>query len=417
MIFIIILSSVRDYFVKNFLQNKIDKVIPGFKITYFKSRLNNTFTLSIQKQNNIVRIYGNIYPLNALFDANFQNISKIYPKFRGKMILHGTVIKKNNHYLIKGIAYFADGYLNYNATFNRNLYVKAKGKDFNIQKLLYMLKIDYPYIDGVTDLNIEKNKNIIITAKTKGNIKKDINTKFNAVTKIKKDMFIKIYSNINSELGNITLSSQNLKNKYINNINAKDINLSYLHSVLIYPFKGLVDFVGSYNGRDKIFKFYNKKYEGFMTNHIEITFQMKSDKFSKYVNISNFLKGDVSGIIIIHKKTGSFDIVSKNNVFVKNSFTHNIYKLTGIKLYKYKLKNIFIKGNFDQNKTVFNLLSDNDDLSMNIQQGIFTYSGKIEIVLFIRKDNIEYKILIKNNKYKLINKRNLNDHNNKILVF
>jgi hypothetical protein len=129
------------------------------------------------------------------------------------------------------------------------------------------------------------------------------------------------------------------------------------------------------------------------------------------------LDGDISGTVKIYDKLGTFDIVSNNTKFLNNKLIKKIYYLTGINLSKENTGKVFFKGMFDNKHAVFDMLSTNQNISISIKKGEFTYPDKYHIIVYLRKGNNVFKLLLENGKIKVLEKRDFRQVDNKILVF
>jgi len=413
------LTPIGSSVLKKVIESKIDKYIPGAEITYLDYGVNN-FSLTAKKGHNIIKAYGANFPLNAMFEGNVENLSELSPYCQGKMNLSGKFYFDRDNFVVEGISFFANGYMNFKVKLNDNVSLQAKGSDFDLRKLLYIIKINYPWVDGKTDLQIDRKEKLFnILFKTAGEYKHKIDTNFQAVTNVemKHKNSLKFVSDIDSDIGKIVLNGKVNNDKWGYTFKATDINLIKLKPLLLYPFKETANIEGVYESSNDVLKFKGKNFEGFADSKIEITFKMNGDKFFKYLGILDLLKGKISGTIKINDKFGTFDIVSNDTSFLKNQFTKRLYHLIGIDLSKENTGKVFFKGYFDQNRVIFDMLSTNQNISLSVKKGKFVYPDKCNLVLYLRKNNNVFKILIKNETIKILEKRNFRERNNKILVF
>ena len=413
------LSSAGTSLVKSLLQSEVSEILPGTEITYLEYDLKN-FSVIFRNGDNKLSIYGEYYPLNAIVEGDFKRLSGITEDLRGDIKFNGKVIKKNGSYLFNGLATFAGGILNYECTYDGGLYIKADGSDFDIKRLLYMLKMDFPYVYGITDMSIIKNKDWIVTLKSKGEYKKDLQFLFKSFSKlyVKNRQNIKFLSNIKTDMADAYLKGDYKNSVFKFNYDLKDLNVSKLKKYTLYPLKGKIDLKGTFDGRDYILKFENAYIEGFrQKGKTEINFKMPGSMFFNYLNIQNFLGGIITGNLKIKQEKGSFDIIDTKVKFKKNFYTKKIYALTGVDLTRENVGNLFFKGFFDRNGVNFEMLSKSRDITLNIKNGYFGYDGNFKLLIFIRKKDTVFKLLLKNNNVKLLNKKIYNQYSDEILVF
>jgi len=416
---LMIFTPLGNTIIKKIAESKIDKYIPKAKVTYLEYNFNN-FSLTARKGDNDFKIYGEIMPFNAMFEGNIKNLKELLPSYRGKADVKGKIFTKNGDYIVEGIAFFADGYMNFKAKLNNGIGFSGNGKDFDVKKLLYMLEINYPWVQGKTDLLLNgTNSKINAVFKTKGIYKKKLSTSFKAVTQvnIKHKGSLHFYSNIDLSMGNIKLNGKIYNGNCNYEFNASHIDLFKLKPVLLYPFRQYVDLKGEYDSSNDAWKFKGENFEGFISSKTEITFNMNSKKFFNYIGLSKFIKSSMSGTVKINSESGTFDIVSNNTKFLQNDLLKKIKHLTGIDLTKENPKKIFFKGSFDKNHLVFDMLSTNEKISLNVKKGEFVYPDQYNIVLNLRKNNDIFKILLKNNQIKILKHKNLQKGSNDILVY
>ncbi|GAB6074844.1 hypothetical protein [Nautilia lithotrophica] len=420
LLILLMLTPIGSGVLKKVIESKIDRYIPGAEITYLDYGVNN-FSLAAKKGHNIVKVYGAIFPLNAMFEGNIENLSELSPYYQGKMNLSGKIFIDRDDFVIEGMSFFANGYMNFKVKLNDKVSLQAKGSDFDLKRLLYILKINYHWVEGKTDIQIDKEKNSLfnVVFKTDGEYKKRVNTKFKAITNIKmkhKDN-LNFDSEINSEIGIISLNGEVHNEKWGYKFKATNIDLLKLKPILLYPFKEITYFTGAYESSNDVLKFKGKNFEGFADSKIELTFKMNGKEFFKYLGILNILDGKISGTIKINDKFGTFDIVSNDTKFSKNNFTNRLKYLIGIDLSKENTGKVFFKGHFDKDRVIFDMLSTNQNISLSVKKGKFIYPDKYDIVLYLRKDNNVFKILLKNGIIKVLEKRDFRERDNKILVF
>jgi hypothetical protein len=410
-------TKIGNNLVKEILSSKINHYVNGVRITFLEYGI-NSFSINLKKDDNILKIYGELFPLNAMFEGNFDNISALTSEFRGKMQLNGRLYKAVNNYKADGTAYFASGNLNFKIGF-KPFDIVAQGDGFDIKKLLYMLKIRNDLVTGTTSLHIIREKSSYkIELNSAGNIPY-FDVAFKSFTKInaKNKRNFSFLSHITSDMGMADIEGYEKNGKLECDMEAKDVNLSYLKKFLIYPLKDLISFKGRYNSASGIFKFKSKDFEGFYDDHLEITFKLKSDKFFEYIGLKKLFDGIITGIVKINKTNGTFDLVSNNTKLLNNSILKKIYKLSGIDLNKENLSKVFFRGTFNNKYVSLDVLSTNDTISLNIKNGKYYYNGKYSFILFIRKNNNVYEFKISNGIVRLIKSSKFKQENNKVLVY
>ena len=181
------------------------------------------------------------------------------------------------------------------------MYVEATGVDLDAKKLFYMLDLDLgKNIDGKVNVKVMKKfKSCFLNAdmemvgkfyqypiKMFGNVKfknrKQFNYSFNIDTKISSN--IDVVGKYNNGIWNL-------------HYNVKKLDLEKLD--LVYPFKGKVNFRGSYNSANKILKFTNNQIEGLYGDIVEFGFNLSSKKFFHYIGLKELFKANMSGTVRI----------------------------------------------------------------------------------------------------------------------
>jgi len=417
---LLMLTPIGGGVIKKFIEMKIDKYIPGAEVTYLDYGVNN-FSLALKKGHNIIKIYGEMFPLNAMYEGNIENLSEFSPYYQGKVALSGKLYTNKDKIIVEGMSFFANGYMNFKVALDDSVALDARGSDFDLPKILYMVKINYPWVDGKTDLFISKQKDGIfhIVAKTSGEYKRTLATGFKAVTEInmKHRNNLRFSSKISSGIGYFSISGISDDNRWKYSFTAEKIKLSKLKPVLLYPLHNTVDFQGSYDSSNDVLKFKGNGFEGFYDTKIELTFKMDARRFFSYIGMLQLLNGEISGTVKINDKFGTFDIVSNNTQFLNNWLIKRVYYLTGVDLSKEKTGKVFFKGYFDKNQAVFDMLSTNQNISISVKKGKFIYPDKYDMVIYLRKGNNVFKMLLKNGKIKMLEKRDFRERDNKILVF
>lgn len=417
--FIFVLNT--DYgknIIKEYIEIKIHKYIPGVRITYIDYGLKN-FSVTLKKGDNTVNIYGDMFPLNAVFEGKLKNVSVLYPELRGEAEINGNIYKKNGFYIAKGKAFFADGFMNFSVKLSKNIELKGEGEGFDLQKLFYMAYKDFPYLKGKSALKILKTpQESLIKLKSAGVYTKIIKTHFESQTSItggfKSGDFV---SEIKTDMGKFHLKGK-YKGKSLKYVfRAENVKLNALKPLLIFPFKCEVSFKGGYEPENKTFKFKGKDFEGYMNKKINITFKTTAQRFFNCIGVKKFFDGEISGNININKHKGDFNIVCEKVKFLKNILIGKIYKQTGINIAKQNINKMFIKGEFDDSKVIFDVLGGMKNLSFNLKKGIWKYQKELNVVLNIKKNGVFYKILISGNKVKLLQQRKVKKTDNVILVY
>ncbi len=417
---LIMLTPLGSSIIKSVLESKIDRYIPGVEVTYLDYGVNN-FSVAAKKGHNTLKIYGVLFPLNAMYEGDIANVSELTPYFQGRMNLSGKVYIDRNEFAVEGMSFFANGYMNFKTYLNNdNIRLKAEGSEFDLQKLLYMLKIKYPSVSGKTDMSVEKSKGVYTGEfKTAAHYNGRIKTDFTAFTVAKMKCMdnVAFNSQIKSGIGKIfikgMLNTENWKYEF----DAPDINISKLKPLLLYPFKGVVQLKGSYDSSNDIIKFKGRNFTGFYDSRLEANFNMDAKQFFEFMGVEQFLNGNISGTVKINDKSGTFDVVSGGTLFINSGFVRKIYYLTGVNLSKEEMGKVFFKGFFDAKKIVFDLLSTNQNVSISVKKGVFEYPDQYNVILYIRKNNDIYKLKITDKGIKLLEKREFRKQNNKILIF
>ena len=419
---VVILTPIGKFIFKKFAEYEVNKYFPSTQIVYLDYGFNN-FSVAFKNEDNKFKVFGQMLPLNAMYEGELNDVFKILKPYRGAFKINGVINSVLDSLTINGniVLTGTGGVLQYQILKNKNIMdVKATGVDLDAKKLFYMLGLNsVNNIDG--KINIEVKKKIAspylnVDMQMRGNfyqypIKMSGNVKF--INRKQFDYTANVDTDISSNLdivGKYNNGSWNL------HYNIKGLNLKKLN--LIYPFEGKMDLKGSYNSANNILKFANDEIEGaYGDNTIELGFSLNSKKFFQYIGFKEIFKADISGTARIMSKSGSFEIMGKNMIFYKNNLIDKIYQFTGINLNKYTLNKAFIKGIFNANMVVFDFLSSDKRISISVTKGKYYYNGKYEFTIFIRKNKKVYKIYVDNKTVKLLEKKNLNERNEKILIY
>ena len=395
---VVILTPVGKFIFKQFAEYEIEKYFPSTQITYLDYGFNN-FSITLRNENNKFTVFGQMLPLNAMYEGELNDIFKILRPYRGAFKINGIISSVLDTLAINGniVLTGTGGVLQYKILKNNknNTYVDAKGKDIDTKKLLYMLGLDIKKdVEGKPDLTFLKhiNQNFFnFKLKMKGKFKKIYSFNMESDLKYLNRKTFSFVGNVESNIGNINILGEYDNAVWKLNYNAKNINLEKLN--LLYPFKGKISLKGTYNSANNILKFSNDKIKGaYTTDAMELGFSLNSKEFFQYLGLKKLFKAYISGTARIMSKSGTFEILAKNVMFYNSDLIDKIYKLTGINLNKSILNKVFIKGIFDKNMVVFDLLSSDKKVSISITKGKYYYNGKYKFTIVIRKNKKVYKI-------------------------
>jgi len=415
--FLVYKSPVGAGIVKEYIFSKIT-FLKNFDIKSFNYSFNN-FSIDLQKGKNTVRIFGNLFPFNAVYEAKLLELEKVTENFQGSMLSSGN-IKYENCVNVSGNAILADGYGEFLLKLDRELNGNFKGNGFNVQKIFYMLKLDFPYLVGNVDLDIDFVQNL---AKTKF-IQKGHLVYKEIVIPIKLNGNIFVMDKENYKLQSKFLSSAGKGDIFLTNRagsisfkgSVNHLDLSKLQNITLYPFKYYANLVFDYNEDDNILNFKSDNFEGYYNKALFIQLKhLPSSIFFKYVNVMPFIKGDVTGSISINEKEGEYNILFSNALFLPNSISKYVLRTSGANFAK--KQTIFIKGSFDKYHLVFNLLSKTKDYSVSIEDGLYSYNGNYNFTLVVVKNNRYYKYDVNNAGIKLVKVKNLNTTTSETLVY
>jgi hypothetical protein len=411
-------TPVGNVVLKKLIEIKIDRYIPGAKITYLDCGVDN-FSMIAVKGHNTVKLYGALFPFNAMFEGNVENLGEFFPELRGKMNLSGKMYRNKKGFVIDGMSFFANGYMNFKVTVDDKTDFEADGSGFELKKILYMFKVNYPWVKGQTDIRISGHNSVYkFLFNTSGEYDRRIKTDFKAVTDVTvKNGTEEFSSKIKSGIGKISLNGNVSKGSWKFKFKVSDLDLSRLQPVLLYPFKEKTDMCGVYDSSEGMLKFRGNDFEGIAYPGIELTFNMNDGQFFEYIGLRQILEGNMSGTVKIYNNSGTFDIVGNNTRFIKTGLIKKIYSLTGVDLSKENTGKVFLKGMFDKNQTVFDMLSNNQNISISIKNGKFVYPNRCHIIVYLRKNGSMFKLLLDKDRVKILKKRNLKETDNKILVF
>ncbi len=415
---ILYLSPAGKKIIEKYVLKKFE-IFSSFEVKNFNYEW-NSFSVKLQKKDNTVAIYGNYFPFNASYNANFNDISEIDSNFRGSLTSDGSMDYQKN-LLINGNAVLAGGYMLLKLKCSDKCRGDLNGSDFNTQKLFYMLNLHLPYFKGTNSLDVKLADNIKARFKYDGSFDfppyveiKNINIKGKVYIKNRETYKVTASFNSKKAAGNVSFLKENLEFTLQGNTG---IELNILRNVVLYPVqtRKKVKFLYTNDGN---FKFNIDKYiTGFYNNstlNIQLN-SLNSKEFFKIINIEPFFQGVVNGNIVITGRYGNFDFFVENAKILKTGIIALIAKKTGI--HTGVMNKMFIKGSFNRKKAVFNILAQNGNVIVNIQNGNFDYNGHNLYKIVITSNGNKYVFEIKNNK---INKYFINknpDLNKETLVY
>jgi len=402
------LGNISEGLVKEYLYSKVP-ILKKFKIKEVKYSFNN-FSVILINGNNKITLVGHFYPFDATYTAKLNALNQI-SQLRGKMFTQGEINEDGN---IKGNVVLAKGYGEYSGKIKK---VKYFLNDMDLKSFLFTLGINFTTVDGKINTKGEiKKSSIIGEFNSKGII--------NAVDKIKFESFGDfVYKNFNhynvrmkfdSDLGRG--ESDIIKEEYLYIKGKMDkVNLKAIKNFTLYPFNVVYKFNFKYNSFDGIFNFNSENVNGYFDKKLFLQLKEQSaEKFFELIGKTPFLKGKVSGDIIIDKK-GIFNILIDQASFLPTKITKYIFKTSGVNLQN--LQKMFFKGEFDRNSLIFNLLSKNKKFTLNIHKARYSYDGKYEIKIELTTTEKKFFYLLKNGKIKLIKVKNLAIKAPETLVF
>jgi len=396
-ILLIYKSPLGGSLIKGYLLSKIS-FIRNFEVKSFSYSFNN-FSVDFRREKNKISMFGSMFPFNAVYEAKLLNLELITPEFRGSVLSSGNV-KDEKGVNVSGNAIFADGYGEFNVNLGDVLNGYFKGNGFNLKELLYMLKIDFPYVNGESDFSIRFVKNLLKTQYTlnKGKIRfKSLDIPFNATGKVlimdrkNFDLDSDFVSSVGR--GELSLSVKGGRLHYSGNV--QKLNLAVLKSFTLYPFKDFTDISFRYSDNDNIFNFKSRDFEGYYDGKTYIQLKKQSLKrFFTLLGLKPFALGEVTGSITIDKNRGSFDLLFNNTRFLINRYVRYIRRTSGVNL-AYK-QTVFVKGFFNKKYLVFNVLSKGSHFSFSIEKGKFFYDKKFRFYMTVVKKGTLYKYKVNN---------------------
>jgi len=196
----------------------------------------------------------------------------------------------------------------------------------------------------------------------------------------------------------------------------KQFNLNILKKITLIPFSKKVYLNVIYDTINRVYNFQSTYFGGYYKNNkLVVQFSMPSEKFFDFLSIPTLINGEVIGSFHINKKNGNFDILIENASFNKKVFK-KLKKLIKLKYNAKDTGKIFISGNFNRGKLVFNLISKDLDAFWSIKNGVFYFNGKYSFILKLDTGKKIYFFRMKNNYIKLIKVIN-NNQTIETLVF
>ncbi len=417
-VFLIYSSPIGKNLIENYVKHRL-RAFDNFSVKTFNYDF-NSFSAVLKKGSNTISVYGNFIPFDASYDADFKNIGELDSHLRGEMLSKGN-LNYLGYLSIAGNAVFANGYSSIRLQCTDKCVGVLNGNDFNTQNLLSMLKINLPYFEGTNSLNIiiKKDKsNAIFTYKGKF-IYKNLflkNVKLNGEITYQNYSNYHLFMKVYHKLFDSTVFFS-MKNGVFNLNGNMDANMSVFDPIVDFPLHGRKNIQFAYTNQ-KITKFnIGKEIEGFCTqDNINIQLNSLSAKdFFGYIDMNPFIKGKLNGNIYITPKGNSFNFLINNASLIPNKTINYIKAKTGLK--KLSLNVVFMKGNFDKNKVIFNILGKDDTVLFSIQNGIYFYNGTYAYNIEILKGNVKYLFNVKNGKIKLMKVIKNQPQRQEILVY
>ena len=411
--FSVFLSPIGEKFLKNYVVEKLcltDKL----SLKFFNYSF-NSFSLILNKKDNTVQIFGNLYPFNAVYSANFSDLNTLWPYLQGKLHSNGKIKIKNQKTIVDGNLIIAKGFGKVNLNCDKN---NIKGtvelQKLNTLKFLSMIKdFKLPFFkkipfEGENDLNLTFNNNYSIYSVFNGNI---LLNKYKILSKIIVSMNLNTINNFSfkSKIFSKDIKGVIIGNKKDNvlsfNANFDYFNLKFLQDLLLYPIKSKVPLSINYISDSNVILFKSNFFNGdYKKRNFSIQFKTNSSNFFKVLSLIEIINGDVSGNIYIDdlKEKGTFNILLKNASFNSIPLIKKIEQKTGINLENSK-GIFFLNGEFNKKRVVFNLISKEHKYLFIIKNGIYDYSGILSMNIKISSSKKEVFLKIFNNRIKIIN--------------
>jgi len=410
--------SIGTFLVKDYVFSKLP-FLNRFEIKSFTHSFNN-FSIELIKDSNKIDIVGKIYPFSAVYEADFNNLSSI-SSFKGAAKASGNIEYLNDMLDIDGNIVTAGGYAHYKGEIDDERFVRFKGDGFDTRKLMYELKLDFPYICGKTALSGFITKSVInarINSKGKFCLPKtsfETNISANASIKSRKNYIVDL--NVTSKAGNGRIRIKTGETT-ISSGNFKKLNLVYFKELLTYPFGVVDDVKFKYDSQADILNFSAKSLSGFYDGNLNIQLN-RGDVGNLYyfLNLPKVISGTInSGNITIRlKKGGAFDIAIDNVKFMKNAFKDFVNKTSGINFDG--VERLFLRGEFDSQKVSFNLLGKSGNFILNVKNGTYFYNGTIKFKAELSTKTAKYLYEVNGSKIRLLKKIYKENESSKTLVY
>jgi hypothetical protein len=402
-------TSVGNNLVKLYFQYKVNNYFPEIKIDKFKVDYNNFFMI-LRDGKNSYKLYGQIHPFDAILEGNVKEIKIANKIFKENFILKGQVIKKNNEYLIDSLVYFDKYVGSLKEKLGKNKIIKFKSNNIDLNYFKNKFSIKIPgNVNAKANLDVFVKNNRFLVKVFLDGLYKRVPFKGNINLFFANSTLISFKGLVKSKILDGKFKGQIINEKFIYNADFDTFDLNLLK--LIYPFKGKI-YLKITKDKSGIIKFLSNYFSGFKDKKLNIEFNMDVDKFFYYLNLYNvFKKGKVIGRMLISDK-GSFNFIIKNAILK-----------TGIAK-KLKLNNnifgkIFVKGYFNSNYVIFDLLADNKNNAINIKSGKIIIKPKIygAFIIIVNKNKTLYFYKFFEKKLTLLKKESLVKENNQILVY
>jgi len=410
-------SPIGANFLKDYLKEKLC-LSNKFKINYFNYSL-NSFSATLNNQDASVQIFGTLFPVEGSYSANFNNIKILYPLLKGNLNATGEVSNKNNNLNIIGNYLYTKGYGSFKLNcFNHKITGEIKGKNFNTRLLLKNVNgFNFPLfnkipLDGQNDINVLlNNKDIKIFSNYQGNIningiKVLIRSKF-FMNLLNKNNFVFTVDTFSSKLSGKVKGIKNNNDFTLNGILDR-FDLELIRKNILYPVVGNIKMKFNYNVDSKLFSFSSNYLNGYSDNKgINFQINMPLKKFFEFLNIPAFLKGNISGNVIINGDKGYFHLLIENASFIPNKTIKKLDRITKVKLENVK-SIYFLNGSFDSQKVIFDFISKNLNLYIYLKKGIYYYNGLYSLIFDLKYNKDFYKINLTNNVIKILQHVNSN---------
>jgi len=398
-------SSLGEKFVFSKIKDKI-KFINNMDVSYLKYNF-NSFSLILQKGSNKIYMYGDLFPFNGIYEANLNNLEEITDDFRGSFISKGS-FKYSGYMGITGNAEFAGGYSNLRLQCLEKCIGILSGDEFNSSKLLYMTKIEIPHLK----LNGKNNLNLVIKhTQTDGNIKyygdveylgllfKDVLANVVLDIKNRNNFNVKVYAKNNDALVKLDINKK--PDAVLINGNIK-IKLQKLLPVTYFPLHSTRDFKIFYDYQ-QVLKFEDDGINGLYSDgKISININsLPSGEFFNMIGIKPFVRGKVNGSITVGKNR-EYDFLISNARVLDNKLIRFLKRYLPRKINS--LDVVLVKGTFDKNKTVFNLIAKNNskNLLISIQNGVYFYNGNYRFRIEVMAGSNKYVFNVTNSKINIV---------------